>query len=780
MAPSVAAPLRLVALLWIALAASDAHALVFAGPPKQFAPFQGDVAASQGIAYVCTASGLQIFDASDPASGYLPLGVFPIGCAQVRVQGTTAYLVGGALWIVDVSEPASPVGLGAIALPGRPALDLDVVAGRAYVVLGTAGQAPFAPLTLWIADVTNPWALAFLGALDVVPEMPPSDAEVEVENGVAFVHSLAGPVAVDVTNPAAPAPLGPLGFFGFYADSSGTGLALHEGVLYASAAGSSGFPSVRVIDVSDPAAPVELSRFTSSCRGLELKDDLLLCFDTGELRITDVSDPAQPVHRGVLYAATPGGIVYDVALGTDFAHVSSTSILSTPQPVGNLQAVDLRVQAFPARNAVPYVSVGEYTALEVVGSHVFGGAVAIGVDVFDISNPAAPSPVGSASVSGSVRDLLAVGTTLYVGTDNNVALFDIADPANPEPITTLSSSGRSLARAGNRLYVGSTFTGTLAVYDIADPTQPALVTSVPLGSGRIEDIDLAGNVLYAATSAFGVRALDVSDPATPYLIGGFALANATTTVVSGNLLYAGGLGSGGIVLDASDPTQLAQVGTFSPAVGLRELEIRDDRLYVASGVLHVYDLTNPTAPAQLGGVYPISNFAVSPAGIAYASGSISPDTPLFAIDFGPEYAPTLPVSIDVRPGDPYNRVLVGKPGGLTVALLGSATLDVNQVDLQALALGVDRAPARFTAVAPVDPDAQDDLVAIFRTHETGIAFANTQVCLEGRQLDGRRLRGCDAIHTHTGCGGGFQTALVVPLCLPLARFARRLRRARSH
>ncbi|HVH18678.1 MAG TPA: hypothetical protein VNF72_10290, partial [Myxococcota bacterium] len=73
-----------------------------------------------------------------------------------------------------------------------------------------------------------------------------------------------------------------------------------------------------------------------------------------------------------------------------------------------------------------------------------------------------------------------------------------------------------------------------------------------------------------------------------------------------------------------------------------------------------------------------------------------------------------------------------------------------------------------------------DLLSVFWTPDTGIAFGDTEVCLEGRLRDGRRLRGCDEILTHTGCGRGYEAALVVPLCVPLARAARRLQRARSH
>jgi hypothetical protein len=121
--------------------------------------------------------------------------------------------------------------------------------------------------------------------------------------------------------------------------------------------------------------------------------------------------------------------------------------------------------------------------------------------------------------------------------------------------------------------------------------------------------------------------------------------------------------------------------------------------------------------------------------------------PLYAIDFGPEYAPTLEVAIDVLPGDRFNRVVVGKPRALPVAIFGSPSLDVRRIDRSSLALGPDGAPARISAPAFLNRDRWKDLLSIFWTPDTGIALGDTQVCLTGRLQNGRALRGCDDIRT---------------------------------
>jgi len=421
----------------------------------------------------------------------------------------------------------------------------------------------------------------------------------------------------------------------------------------------------------------------------------------------------------------------------------------------------------------------EYTALEVVGSNLYGGGVG-GLDVFDLVDEANPVPVGDVALSGWVRDLAVAGHILYAAADTNTAILDISDPVHPQPLGTLASSGRSLARVGNRLYVG-TVNGSLDLYDLANPAQPALLGSLAFGPGRVEDVDVAGSVVFAAHNQFGVRVVDVSDPASPHLIGGFSTPNPLTTAIAGSQLYVGGFNGFGVqILDASDPTQLHQVGAFDRTPNVRELEIRDGRLYATNGLLYVLELVSPTAPATLGAVFPSGpTFALSAAGVAYTSSTFSYTPSLLAIDFGPEYAPPLSVELDVRPGDPWNRVLLSRPVSLLVGLLGSASLDAGQIDPYGLAFGPRGTPAQNSVPASLNGDEHEDLLAAFWTLDSGIAFGDTEVCLTGRLVSGRRLQGCDFINTHVGCGPGWQLALVVPLCIPLTRLARRTRRARG-
>lgn len=111
-------------------------------------------------------------------------------------------------------------------------------------------------------------------------------------------------------------------------------------------------------------------------------------------------------------------------------------------------------------------------------------------------------------------------------------------------------------------------------------------------------------------------------------------------------------------------------------------------------------------------------------------------------------APTrIDAVIDVRPDSSENPVNPGSNGVLPVALLGSESFDVMNVDPSSLALGVNAAPAVGSEYADANGDGWMDLVAHYSTPETGTAYGDTSICLTGTTMDGVPLAGCDTIRT---------------------------------
>jgi hypothetical protein len=137
-----------------------------------------------------------------------------------------------------------------------------------------------------------------------------------------------------------------------------------------------------------------------------------------------------------------------------------------------------------------------------------------------------------------------------------------------------------------------------------------------------------------------------------------------------------------------------------------------------------------------------------------------------------------PLQIDIKPGSDTNPINLMRGGLIPVAILGSDTFDVADVDMTTLVFGPDGAGpdhSRGPHLDDVNDDGLTDLMAHFHTQETGIAFGETEACLTGETLDGVPLRGCDAIMTRPPmCGLGSELVLLLP---PLMWVYRRRRRS---
>jgi alkaline phosphatase len=130
-------------------------------------------------------------------------------------------------------------------------------------------------------------------------------------------------------------------------------------------------------------------------------------------------------------------------------------------------------------------------------------------------------------------------------------------------------------------------------------------------------------------------------------------------------------------------------------------------------------------------------------------------------------ATELGVAIDIKPGSDANPINPGSRGVVPVAILGSDSFDVADVDVTTLAFG----PAGASLAHRNGPEPKDanhdgirDLLAHFLVAESGIGVGATEACVTGELLDGTTFEGCDAITTQTPsgrCGLGFELAVVL-------------------
>ena len=137
-------------------------------------------------------------------------------------------------------------------------------------------------------------------------------------------------------------------------------------------------------------------------------------------------------------------------------------------------------------------------------------------------------------------------------------------------------------------------------------------------------------------------------------------------------------------------------------------------------------------------------------------------------------APRIAIEIDIKPHMDPNHIRLFSHGLIPVAILGSESFEVSEVDVASLSFGPAGAPPLTGRKPPAltsdtNHDGYADLTSFYRTSETGIAVGDFQACIAAKTLDGSILNGCDAIVTEFGCGDGFELALIVPLAVVLRR-----------
>jgi len=269
-----------------------------------------------------------------------------------------------------------------------------------------------------------------------------------------------------------------------------------------------------------------------------------------------------------------------------------------------------------------------------------------------------------------------------------------------------------------------------------------------------------GNLAYVGSA--GLRVIDVSNPTAPVELSAlFAPAFALDVEVVGDLAYVtmGMRKSSSVsnysgelrIIDVSNPIFPVELGALDTEDLPHDVEVVSDLAYVAGGRLglRVVDVSDPTAPVELGALRtPDMAFDVEVVdGLAYVADG---DGGLRIIDFGPEYAPSIEVDLDIKPGSEPNAVNPLARGILPVAILGSDTFDVADVDSTTLAFGPGEAAPLHSSgghAEDVNDDGYIDWVSHYRIEEVAVAAGDTELCLTGETLDGIPFEGCDAIVT---------------------------------
>src|SRR5262249_55064118 len=134
---------------------------------------------------------------------------------------------------------------------------------------------------------------------------------------------------------------------------------------------------------------------------------------------------------------------------------------------------------------VSTVAVNDYASdLQLVGNLLYylDGA---GIQIDDMTNPAAPAPVGSFALSDqtALKHTLSVsGTLACVAADDGVHLIDVSQSNSPHQVGLFTSSVKPYQVRCLGSYAAVAGSGQVQVVNIADPTHPVLAAQAAAGS----------------------------------------------------------------------------------------------------------------------------------------------------------------------------------------------------------------------------------------------------------------------------------------------------------
>jgi hypothetical protein len=771
---------------------------------------------------------------STAASALITVGALRVpGAIDVEVVGQFAYVVDDVYFtddsgfrVVDISNPAEPVLASSFVTQGL-ARSAAVVDELLYLaVWGCSSCWPEFGPTLRVIDVSNPLAPIEIGAIEL-DEYPTRVSTVAVANGRAYVGGSFGLKIVDVSNPDEIVEIAALdrAAIGYPSDVTVVGTRLY--VAFSSSDHSTFPPTehggLRIIDISEPAAPVELGshQYIGFTTGLAVSGNLA-CVTGGafgsraDVRVIDISNSAAPVELSIIETPGIADMERNVEIVSSLAYVADGT---------GLRVIDISNPTLPVDIGGLWMTHNSYLGVNDVVVLDGLAYVANGHDlrVVDLSEVAFPREVGLLTTPGDPIDVEVENDVAYL-TDGDLRIADVSNPTAPAELSSLDAGDARLVETADGLvYVAEGGTlpndkGSLRIVEVSNPTTPVQLASLPL-PGWPTDMEVADGRAYVTLNLelpwygpAGLSIVDVSDASTPRELASlefYKVADDATVAVEGEFAYVAIYNRNRtgpfielMVIDVSVPTEPFKVGSLQypgRSGGSGALEVVDGIAYYAflrgwSPFLHTIDVTNPAAPTELGRVWtldlgsdlgfvdgliyvaagyaglrvidvsdptaPLELGAFAPYPYAIARSIAVADQLSYVtdvendamrvIDFGPQYARTLEIDLDIKPGSDSNPINFSIEGVIPVAILGSAAWDVADVDQTTLAFGPGGAPPAHCHgphIEDVNGDGYPDLLSHFQTDQPGIAFGVRTACLTGETLDGTPLRGCDGVRT---------------------------------
>jgi len=538
------------------------------------------VTSKDGIAYVSGYKKLFVADVSVPESPALleTLTTESMLYSTAVVGDTLMGISGnGSFHAYDISQPAAPLLLGATKV-GEKGSDFDVHGDLAYVSTGVSHE-------LLVVDISTLDSPQVKGTLD----------DLGVTEGVAAAwpyvwvsSSTRGLMAIDVSVPTSPT-------VAFEDSSFGRSARMvhQSGYLYL----PSGTSGLVIADATTPGTATKVAQvqtLTDYAKGVSVVGTRAYVANEGlGVQVIDISNPAEPVEMAEYVT---GVRVYDakflgavLLLGGGSAGLLALDV-SKPSSVELLSATPVQTGA---------------RQLAVVQSHVFiTQKLSNSVQVYDISNPQKPwwtsnwmHPGGLSCIEESQGYVVTVG-------GSSLRTADVSDPANIEMLGFLQFQNatwwRGMDTRGPLAFPVEYYSG-LYVVSVAVPSAPVLLGHLPMEGAC--NVTVSGDLALVANCNGGVTAVDLSDLANPAETASFDMGAKATAGISltDGFGFTGTTSGMVFALDATVPAELAEAAyTGHGLSGLIRMDVVAGHLFTTSSNegLRIFDVAGCWVPSQ--------------------------------------------------------------------------------------------------------------------------------------------------------------------------------------
>lgn len=482
-------------------------------------------------------------------------------CTQAAFHGGYVYAASYPNSVIlDCRNPQQPVPVGRL-----PWAQTIAVSNSVAVLVGSDA---------YILDVSQPNAPQIVAACGLTAGV--NDAVIDGD----FVYITGFPnnrlYAVDISVPHAPVIVDSIVL-------SGTGYRpyVNGQRLYVCRADS----SISVFDVSDPSDMQYLGGFDTPAyvQQVIVRNFLAYacCGDFG-ISIHNVADPALPLEVGRYVTVNTA---FSAFLQDTFLYLadgnSGLQILSVSEPDS---------PAFIGRSVIP----GRLQSVCVENDTAYCAANLRGVRMVDVSMPDLPVEIGAYDVPGTASVLCKENDRLVVGFPLSVCEF--SPPLNVREIGYARMDGVDLIYADG--YVYRAFGDILSVHDARDPGTILYTGGVALGA-TISDLERWNHGVIAASNTT-LSVVDMVDPSNPVVTDTAVGIRILRDIdVQGNLVFAAAHHRHLIIFDISDPDSIRMLSSTDMLNGIPayRAKARGDSAYVITGdMLHTVNVTDPGNP----------------------------------------------------------------------------------------------------------------------------------------------------------------------------------------